>query len=155
MTTRAFIGVDPGGTGAIACVDADGEFIDRIRNDATPRESFEFLRRLADRIPCQAALEKVASRPGQGVSSVFKFGRSYGLLEGLLVGAGIPYELVTPQKWQRALGCMTRGDKSITRIAAQRMWPDATITNREADAILIAEWMRREWHKRNGVSDGQ
>lgn len=80
--------------------------------------------------------------PKQGVASSFKFGRSYGFLIGLLTGLRIPYEFVTPQKWQKAMGCLTHGDKNISKAAAQRRWPNEKWTHATADAGLIAEYGR-------------
>jgi len=90
----------------------------------------------------KATIEQVHSMPKQGVASSFKFGRSYGFLLGLLTGLKIPYTMVTPQKWQKALGCLTHGDKNVSKAAAQRRWPTEKWTHAIADAALIAEYGR-------------
>jgi hypothetical protein len=84
--------------------------------------------------------------PVQGVSSTFKFGVSYGFVLGLLSALRIRHELVTPQKWQRAMNCLSGGDKNVTKAAAQRLWPHWKITHGNADALLIAEHCRRMVH---------
>ena len=81
--------------------------------------------------------------PKQGVASTFKFGQSFGFLQGILIAAEIPFELVTPQKWQRYLGCRTKGDKNITKARAQELFPDIKCTHAVSDALLIAEYGRR------------
>jgi Holliday junction resolvasome RuvABC endonuclease subunit len=88
-------------------------------------------------------MEKVSSSPQMGVVSAFSFGKSQGFLIGLLTAMKIPYHEVTPQKWQKAMGCMSGGDKNVTKHAAQKLWPHLKITHRDADARLIAEYGRR------------
>lgn len=90
-----------------------------------------------------AMIENVHSFPGQGVASSFKFGRNYGLLLGSLYSSGCPFETVSPQKWQKALGCLTHGDKNISKSMAQRLFQDIKVTHAIADALLIAEYCRR------------
>jgi len=89
-----------------------------------------------------ACIESVHSFPGQGVASSFKFGRNFGFLIGLLTGLKIPYALVAPQTWQKKMGCLTHGDKNISKVAAQRRWPEWKWTHAIADAALIAEFGR-------------
>lgn len=90
-----------------------------------------------------AVIERVHSMPKQGVASSFKFGRSYGFLRGCLIASGIPFEEVTPQVWQKALGCLSRGDKNVTKARAQQLFPSLKITHATADALLLAEYARR------------
>ena len=60
-----------------------------------------------------------------------------------LCAATIPYEEVTPQKWQKALGCRTGGDKNVSKARAQALFPLQNITHAIADALLLAEYCRR------------
>ena len=89
-----------------------------------------------------AYVERVGAMTGQGVSSVFSFGRSAGVLEGVLAASGVPYTLVTPQTWQKAVGL--RGGKDGSRERAMQQFPDqASLFARKkddgrADATLIA-----------------
>ena len=78
-----------------------------------------------------------------GVVSSFSFGRGYGNLEMALTAAGIPFERVRPQVWQKALGCMTKGDKNVSKRKAQELFPQLKITHATADALLLAEFGRR------------
>jgi hypothetical protein len=78
-----------------------------------------------------------------GVVSAFTFGNGYGHLEMALTAAGIPFERVRPQAWQKAMGCMSKGDKNVTKAKAQELFPHLKITHATADACLIAEYGRR------------
>ena len=64
-----------------------------------------------------------SGKTGQGLASTAKFSKSVGRLEGLLCGMGLDHRIVSPQKWMRALDCMTKGDKRITRNLAIKMYP--------------------------------
>ena len=88
-------------------------------------------------------IEKVNAMPKQGVSSTFTFGTSFGFCQGLLVAAGIRFEFVTPRKWQKALNCLTGGDKNVSKARAQSLFPGVKVIHANADALLIAEFARR------------
>lgn len=138
-----FMGIDPGKSGAIAVIGQT--VVDFVRLDSTESDIAEFIQSwdvLYDG-ECFAFLEKVSAMPKQGVSSTFKFGQSYGFCRGLLIAHKIPFETVTPQKWQRKLGCLSRGDKNVTKAKAQELFPNEKIVHATADALLIAEYCRR------------
>jgi crossover junction endodeoxyribonuclease RuvC len=142
MTT--YLGVDPGASGALALVDEHGGHVATCRLSETLADVAAWLehRRGLHGIAF-ATLERVGAFPGQGVSSMFKFGQSAGFLEGLLVALRIPYALVGPSVWQTKMNCRTGGDKNVSKAAAQRLWPHVAITHATADALLIAEYTRR------------
>ena len=79
-----------------------------------------------------------------GVKSAFTFGEGFGWLCMALTAAGIPWRTVRPQAWQKELGCLTKGDKNVSKRKAQALFPELTITHATADALLIAEWLRRQ-----------
>ena len=138
-----YIGIDPGKSGAMALVWPDGQPATGVcRSDATFADQADWLLGF-DLTQAVAVMEKVSSSPQMGVVSAFSFGKSQGFLIGLLTAMKIPYHEVTPQKWQRAMGCMSGGDKNVTKHAAQKLWPHLKITHRDADARLIAEYGRR------------
>ena len=137
-----FLGVDPGASGAIMCVTAAGELREVARHDWTEADVSEALEKYHG-TRCFGMLEKVNAFPGQGVSSCFKFGASYGFLRGLLISHRIPFETVSPGVWQRKLGCLTRGVKNVSKAKAQEIWPHSKHTHRTSDAALIAEYGRR------------
>jgi crossover junction endodeoxyribonuclease RuvC len=119
------LGIDPGLGGALAWLDDLGHLIE-VRD--MPVSGGEILPAvLADmlnaerRRPVHAFLERVASRPGQGVASMFKFGRGVGQVEGVLAALGVPVSLVTPAKWKGSL--RIPADKGAARIRAAQLWP--------------------------------
>lgn len=71
--------------------------------------------------PTRAYLEQVASRPGEGAVGAFSFGRGFGQIEGVLAAMEIPYTLVPPGKWKKALG--VNADKGDARMRASREFP--------------------------------
>ena len=146
---KAFIGVDPGMSGAAVVIDGDGECIDLVRFKETDHDICEFFRARSPEITF-GVLERVNAMPKQGVSSTFKFGRSYGFCGGLMAGFQIPHELVSPAVWQAAMGCRSGGNKNITKQAAQRLFPRMKITHATADAFLLAEFARRTFNERAG-----
>jgi crossover junction endodeoxyribonuclease RuvC len=68
-----------------------------------------------------AVVEQVASRPGQGVSSTFKFGMSYGVIVGIIGTLEIPIRHASPSKWKKALGL--NGEAEASRARAIETWP--------------------------------
>lgn len=96
-------------------------------------------------IASKCCIEKIGAMPKSmcGNVSMFKLGRSLGGLRMAVIGNGIPLEEVRPQDWQKVLGCMTKGDKNISKAKAQMLFPDMTIIHDTADSLLIAEYGRR------------
>jgi crossover junction endodeoxyribonuclease RuvC len=140
-----FLGIDPGKSGGIGMVKKwpdDSILIEHFKLDATEKDITDWLRERTRLSTC-AVIEKVSSSPQMGVTSAFSFGRSFGFLLGALAALEIPYALVTPQKWQKAMGCMSKGDKNVTKAAAQRLYPNEKITHATADALLLATYCRR------------
>ena len=96
-------------------------------------------------------IEKVHAMPGQGVTSMFTFGMNYGALRMALVCHGIPFEAVTPQKWQREFGLVFPRKLGLTptekknrhKARAQELFPSLKVTHATADALLICEYGRR------------
>ena len=66
-------------------------------------------------------IERVGARPGQGVSSMFSFGRSAGIVEGVAIALDMPINLVTPQAWQRK--CLVQSGKDGSRSRAMEVFP--------------------------------
>jgi len=141
------LGVDPGLTGALA-LHRDGEWIlldMPIAGDAKRREinGPELCRFLREHQPDHAYLEYAAARPGQGVSSMFKFGVSYGATKMALAACGVPYTIVIPMKWKPAVGIQTGADKEASRLRALQLFSDlAAYLSRKkdharADAMLL------------------
>lgn len=148
-----YVGSDPGSTGAAAVLREDGRIYSVCRYaKATLPEIADYFRDLSTpENLLQVMTEQVASRPGQGVRSMFTFGRNMGHIEGILTALQIPYDMVTPQVWQRRLGIPAKSKtetkdqhkKKIRQFAQQRRWPRYNITADIADALLIADYCRR------------
>jgi len=106
----------------------------------TLQDLWELLRDIAVEGQCMAYLEQVHSSPQMGVVSSFTFGNGFGHLEMALTAAEIPFERVRPQVWQKAMGCMTKGDKNVSKRKAQELFPQIKVTHAIADALLIASY---------------
>ena len=93
--------------------------------------------------PVHAYVELVSSMPGQGVASMFSFGHSAGVLQGVLGAFEIPVTMVTPSQWKKRAGLVGQ-DKDASRVMAIQMWPSWRELDKKgagqayADAALIA-----------------
>jgi crossover junction endodeoxyribonuclease RuvC len=149
------IGIDPGISGAIAFF-VDGvldHVIDmptlKIVSGKTMKSHISAVT-LVDILdgwsPNQAhiVIEKVHAMPGQGVSSMFNFGRSSGIIEGVVAAMHFPSTYVTPVTWTKAVG--RAAGKDASRMRAMELFPaKADLFKRakddgRADAALIAYW---------------
>lgn len=119
------VGIDPGLSGAIAWVTDEGHLIETrdlpVANGALMPSVLAAWLREDGRQPLHAFLERVATRPGEGASRSFNFGRGYGQIEGVLSALGVAVTLVTPAKWKGSL--RIPADKSAARQRAAQLWP--------------------------------
>lgn len=69
-----------------------------------------------------AFVEFIGARPGEGPAGAFAFGRSRGVVEGVLAAAGIPCTFIAPASWKRAVG-LSLASKDAARAEAIRRWP--------------------------------
>ena len=137
-----FVGIDPGASGAISIIYPDGRpHFESCKLSNTERDIADWLCGF-DLSDSRACIEVVHAMPKQGVSSSFKFGQSYGFMRGLVCALKIPLVQASPQCWQKAMCCLTKGDKNVSKSAAQRLWPHLKITHANADSLLIAEYLR-------------
>ncbi|MCK9370087.1 hypothetical protein M0R04_09305 [Candidatus Dojkabacteria bacterium] len=144
-----YLGIDIGKNGAIA-VFTDDEYVDCLCfNNSTEKDVADFLSNISINPDIMfdgrvmAMVERVSASPQMGVVSSFSFGQSFGFILGLLTGLNISFDFVRPQVWQKALGCLTKGDKNVSKQKAQQLFPGIKITHGNADSILIAEYLRR------------
>lgn len=140
-----YIGIDPGLSGGIAWI-TDSGIVCAIKMPETERDVldlFEGIGGAGGAGMSIAFLERVGVMPAQGIVSAFTFGKGIGGLRMALTAARIRFDEVTPATWQRAMQCLSGGDKNITKRRAQQLFPDRTITHATADALLIAEYGRR------------
>ena len=136
------LGIDPGKTGGATILDGEGNIVAKFGfTKKTDHDISEWIRDQTKGRKVIAYIERVSSSPKMGVVSAFSFGRSFGMLVGLLTGLKVSFDFVSPAVWQRRLGCLTRGDKNVTKSKAQRMYPEEkNITHATADSILIARF---------------
>jgi len=141
-----YIGVDPGVSGGIAVLNENGLALESVPMPATEQDLLDVFTAVESpvwRRPAHAMIERVYSSPQMGVASAFTFGKGYGALLMALTAARIPFDQVVPAKWQAVMGCLSRGDKNITKRRAQQLFPDVKVTHATADALLLAEYGRR------------
>ncbi len=146
----AFIGVDPGQTGALCFL--DGNSLPVVVDMPTVGgriNPYALTAILIEWGPVEAAaVEQVHSMPRQGVSSSFTFGMGYGVLLGVLAALQRPVIDVTPSKWTKEFG--VGSDKDLHRRRAMDIWPAAAqlFTRKKddgrADAALIARWAQQQ-----------
>ena len=144
-------GIDPGLTGALAIIDeyrvvfVDDLPVHQIHAGKRTRAEIDLggMRELLTSLTYDHVfIEQVAARPGQGVTSMFRFGLTAGQIVGLVAGLRVPYSLVLPQRGQRIASCGPAPDEARRR--AGQLYPDAVqylTRKRDAgrpDAILIA-----------------
>ena len=142
MTT---IGIDPGKSGGIAWITDGRPCVEKMPETlADLWELVEGIQRHETHGMTFAYIEIVHSSPQMGVKSAFTFGNGFGHLEMALTAANIPFERVRPQKWQQAMGCMTKGDKNVSKRRAQELYPQLKVTHSTADALLIATYGSRQ-----------
>ena len=146
---KYFIGIDPGKTGGLSLLTEEGKlawdpvsFKDMTEKDISNVFKELMLGKFGD-VTIFAFLESVHAMPISGKVQCFGLGNSFGLLKGLLYANDIPFELVTPQKWQKDIGCLSKGDKNVTKTKAQQLFPGVKVTHYVADSMLIAEYCRR------------
>jgi hypothetical protein len=143
-------GVDPGLSGAVAFIRPDATHpANRLAVFDAPLiggefDGVAFARLIVERLPDSIAIEHAFSRPGQGVSSTFKFGRTFGQALGVIQALSVPYELVSPAVWKKHFKISPNSPKDASRLVCKRLYPGADIPLKRhhgrADAILIAHY---------------
>jgi len=149
------IGIDPGISGAIAVFDwYTKKLVEIIDMPTLEVESGKTKKRhisavslanyLVGFTDTHIVIEKVGAMPGQGVTSMFNFGRSAGIIEGVVAALEMPHTYVTPATWTKAVG--RAAGKDASRMRAMELFPSkADLFKRakddgRADAALIAYW---------------
>jgi crossover junction endodeoxyribonuclease RuvC len=156
-----FAGVDIGLEGAIAVLTAEGALIDVVdmpclAAGAAGRRALNaplVADILAKTHASHAFVELVGARPGEGPAGAFSFGKSLGMIEGVLAALSIPQTLTTPAVWKRTIGIPPgkEGAKDRARAEAIRRWPSkAALFARKRDdgraesALIAVAGMLRE-----------
>jgi crossover junction endodeoxyribonuclease RuvC len=157
---RLFFGIDPGWSGGLAVLDQWGSvvhassFNERTETDVV-EEVWAWLSGADDEkyLPSRCVIEKVWAFPGQGGSSGFKFGQSYGMLRATIILSRVPWEDIAPVVWSKKMKVPkapkgTKKNKGLNLGRAQQLFPDIKMTktgktNSFYDALLLAEYGRR------------
>ena len=152
------IGIDPGITGAI-CFFEDRKIIDliempnmadgkknkrQVNGAQVYNEIFERIKNY-NKKDIKVVIEQVSAMPGQGVTSMFNFGQSFGVLKGICSAMQLPMYFVRPVKWKKYFG-LINSEKDASRTKAIEIFPYVSekLSRKKdankADAILIASF---------------
>jgi len=158
-------GIDPGFSGAITFLNKEGRIVFKtimpiIKFKVGKKKKIEYdskaIRKLMiDYKPKMTAIEVQQAMPKQGVSSTFKTGRGFGLLEGIMIGLGYSYLLIRAQAWQKEMfaGYPKSEGKTLSKKVATMLAPNedfkrtnrcSTLHDGLTDSYLISEFTRRK-----------
>ena len=152
------IGIDPGISGSI-CFFQDGKILDVIemptmtegkknKKQVNGAQVYNEILKKIDKIEkhnVRVVIEQVSAMPGQGVTSMFNFGQSFGILKGICSAMQLPLYYVRPAKWKKYFG-LINSEKDASRTRAIEMFPyfssqlSKKKDSNKADAILIANF---------------
>ena len=152
------IGIDPGLSGSI-CFFEDGKILDviemptmtegkknkrQVNGSQVYNEISKRIKQL-DKKDIKVIIEQVSAMPGQGVTSMFNFGQSYGILKGMCSAMHLPMYFVRPAKWKKYFS-LINSEKDASRTKAIEIFPyfSSNLSKKKdsnkADAILIASY---------------
>ena len=159
------IGIDPGISGAI-CFFQNGEITDVIdmpsmadgkknKRQINSQQVFNEVSERIINIPKKeiiVVIEQVSAMPGQGVTSMFNFGQSFGVLKGICSAMQIPMYFVRPAKWKKYYNLIkTNKDASRTKVIEIFPYISSKLSKKKdsnkADAILIANFFNNTYQK--------
>ena len=153
------IGIDPGVSGSI-CFFKDGKILDVIemptmnegKKNKKQVNGAQIYNEITKRIDnnynannIRVVIEHVTAMPGQGVTSMFNFGQSFGILKGICSAMQIPMFFVRPAKWKKYFN-LINSEKDASRTRAIEIFPyfssrlSKKKDSNKADAILIASF---------------
>lgn len=149
------IGVDPGLSGAIGVL-KDGSYVavldmptvtkgaGSVKSEVNPAELMTLLKRYApDDGKVSVVLERVNAMPGQGVSSTFSLGDSFGCARAVIAACRYELTYVSPIHWKKFFNLGS--DKDNSRALATRLFPSAPLGLKKhsdrAEALLMARWL--------------
>ena len=157
------IGIDPGISGAI-CFMKDGKIIDVIempsmaegKKNKKQVNSSQIFNEISLRIKSlnkndiKVVIEHVSAMPGQGVTSMFNFGQSFGVLKGICSAMNLSMYFVRPAKWKKYFNLINT-EKDASRTKAIEIFPYFSINlskkkdANKADAMLIASYFNETY----------
>ena len=152
------VGIDPGITGAI-CFFSDGKVIDVIdmptmaegkknKKQVNGRQIYNEIMLIKNKFKSEkmsVIVEQVSAMPGQGVTSMFNFGQSFGVIKGICSAMELPIFYVRPAKWKRHFN-LINSEKDASRTKVIEMYPSLSSQLakkkdvNKSDAILIARF---------------
>ena len=159
------IGIDPGISGSI-CFLQDGKILEVIemptmtdgKKNKRQVNGSQIYNEISKRITkdknqdIRIVIEQVSAMPGQGVTSMFNFGQSFGILKGLCSAMQLPMYFVRPAKWKKYFN-LINSEKDASRTRAIEIFPyfssqlSKKKDNNKADAILIASFFYETYQK--------
>jgi crossover junction endodeoxyribonuclease RuvC len=155
MVKHQYIGIDPGLSGAIAILWDDDAYevsdipimskgFGTVKNEINAGGMKDILAAAIVAGNAVAVLERVNAMPGQGVSSVFSLGDSFGSCRSVLACLDIPTLYVAPTQWKKHYGLTS--DKEQARALAIRLFPKADLKLKKhidrAEALLMALYLK-------------
>ena len=152
------IGIDPGISGSI-CFFEDGKILDVLemptmtdgKKNKKQVNGAQIYNEISSKIMgiekqnLRVIIEQVSAMPGQGVTSMFNFGQSFGILKGICSAMQLPMYFIRPAKWKKYFG-LIKSEKDASRTKAIEMFPyfssqlSKKKDSNKADAILIASF---------------
>ena len=152
------IGIDPGISGSI-CFFEDGKILDVInmptmtdgKKNKRQVNGAQIYNEISKRVKkyekenIRVIIEQVSAMPGQGVTSMFNFGQSFGILKGICSAMQLPMYFVRPAKWKKYFNLLN-SEKDASRTRAIEIFPyfssqlSKKKDSNKADAILIASF---------------
>ena len=152
------IGIDPGISGSI-CFLLDGKILEVIemptmtegKKNKRQVNGSQICNEISKRINknehqnIRVVIEQVSAMPGQGVTSMFNFGQSFGILKGICSAMQLPMYFVRPAKWKKYFNLLN-SEKDASRTRAIEIFPYFSSQlakkkdSNKADAILIASF---------------
>ncbi len=152
------IGIDPGISGSI-CFFKDGKILDVIempimiegKKNKKQVNGSQIFNEISKRVNdvqnknVRVIVEQVSAMPGQGVTSMFNFGQSFGILKGICSAMQLPIYFVRPAKWKKYFNLLN-SEKDASRTRAIEIFPyfssqlSKKKDSNKADAILIASF---------------
>ena len=152
------IGIDPGISGSICFLD-NGKILDVIempimtdgkknKKQVNGSQVYNEIRKRIkqfEKNQIRVVIEHVSAMPGQGVTSMFNFGQSFGILKGICTAMQLPMYFVRPTKWKKYFNLLN-SEKDASRTRAIEIFPyfssqlSRKKDSNKADAILIASF---------------
>ena len=159
------IGIDPGISGSI-CFFEDGKIVEVLemptmtegKKNKKQVNGAQVYNEISEKInkksnqEVRVVIENVSAMPGQGVTSLFNFGQSFGILKGICSAMRLPIYFVRPAKWKKYYN-LINSEKDASRTRAIEIFPHFSSQlskkkdSNKADAILIASFYYETYKK--------